>query len=112
MGRHEEGLLIEDQPSKANRQNAPKMELKPLPPHLMYEFLGPNRTFLITDSTKLNDARIEKVLCVFQKHRGVISYSIDDIKGISSSFCMHLIFINNEHRPFRQPQFHLNPNMQ
>jgi len=49
---------------------------------------------------------------VLQKHKGVIGYSIDDIKGISPSFCMHRILLDDKHRPSRQPQHGLNPNMQ
>jgi len=45
-------------------------------------------------------------------HGGVIGYSIDDIKGISPSFCMHSVLVDDRHQPSRQPQCHLNPNME
>ena len=49
---------------------------------------------------------------MLRKDRGAIGYSIDDMKGISPSFCMHRILLDDEHRPSRQPQCQLNPNMQ
>jgi len=88
------------------------LELKSLPSYLRYEFLCPNYTFPIIFSAKLNGAQIEKLSCVLQKYKGIIGYNIDDIKGISPSFCMHQILLKDEHRPFRQPQHRLNPNMQ
>ena len=88
------------------------MESRPLPAHLMYEFLSPNHTFLVIITAKLNGVLIEKLFSVLQKHRGVISYSIDNIKEISPLFCMHRILLDDGHRPSRQPQRLLNPNSQ
>ena len=61
MGKHEEGLLMNDQTSKVDEENAPKMELKPLLPHLSYY---PNQAFPIVVSTKFNDVQFEKLFCV------------------------------------------------
>jgi len=41
-----------------------------------------------------------------------MGYSIDDIKGIRPSFCMHKILLKDEHWPSRKPQYRLNWNMQ
>ena len=89
-----------------------EVELKPLPSHLRYEFLGANETYLVIVNANLDVTQIAKLLSVLRKHRGVIGYSIDDIKGISPSFFMHRILLNDEHSPSRQPQRWLNPNMQ
>ena len=107
-----EVLNVEVRPFNEDRRSAPEVELKPLPYHLRYKFLGPNRTFPVIISAKLNGAQIEKLLSVLQKHRGAISYSIDDVKDISPSFCMHRILLDDGHKPFMQHQRHLNPNMQ
>ena len=40
--KHKEGLFLEDRSSKDDKNGAPQVELKPLPPHLWYEFFGPN----------------------------------------------------------------------
>ena len=52
------------------------------------------------------------MLDVLRKHRGAIGYSVDDIHGLSPSFCMHRIFLDEGHCPSRQPQRRLNSNMQ
>jgi len=88
------------------------MELKPLFSHLRYEFLRPNHSFPVIVNARVNGLQIEKLLGVLQRHRGVICYSIENIKGTSLSLCMHGILLDNEYRPSRQPQYHLNPNMQ
>jgi len=49
---------------------------------------------------------------VLQKHRGVIGYNINDIKGLTPSFCMDRIFLHDGHSSSRQPQCRLNPNTQ
>jgi len=49
---------------------------------------------------------------VLRKHRGSIGCTINDIQGLSPSFCMHRIFLDDAHHPSRQPQQCLNPNMQ
>jgi len=52
-----------------------------------------------------------RMLSVLQKHIGAIGYSIDDIKGINPSFCMHRILLDYGHKLSRQPQCRLNPNI-
>ena len=44
-------------------------------------------------------------------HRKVIGYTIDDIKGINPSFCMHRILMEVDHKPSIDHQRRLNPNM-
>ena len=62
-----------------------KVELKPLSPHLRYEFLDSANQLLVIVSAKLDSPQLEKLLDVLRKHRGSIGYSIDDIKGLSPS---------------------------
>lgn len=60
--KHKKGLCLENRSSKNDKKGAPNVELKPLPLHLRYEFLGPNQTFYVIISTKLNDAQTKKLL--------------------------------------------------
>jgi len=90
---------VEKHASKEKEKNTSKVELKPLPPHLRYEFLDPNYKFSIIVNAKLDRLQLEKLLDVLKKHRAAIGYSIDDIKGLSPSLCMHCIFFNETHRP-------------
>jgi len=99
-------------PFKDNKKYSPAVELKSLPSHLRYEFLGPNETFSVIINASLDGTQITKLLSVLRKHRGAIGYSIYGIKGISPSFCMHRILFDDEHCPSRQPQRRLKTNMQ
>jgi len=74
-----------------------------LPSHLRYKFLGPSETFSVIINASLDGTQIAKLLSVLRKHKGSTGYSIDDIKGISPSFCMHRIILDDEHHPSRQP---------
>src|SRR5947199_2672169 len=45
-------------------------------------------------------------------HRKAIGYTIDDFKGIHTSFRMHRILLEENHKPSVEHQRRLNPNMQ
>ena len=75
-------------------ESAPKVELKTLPPSLRYVFLGSNSTFPIIINAELNDEQVGKLLKRIRPHRKIIGYTIDDIKGISPSMCIHRIHTN------------------
>ena len=98
--------------SKEQEKCPSKAELKPLPFYLKSEFLDSIHQLLVIVSAKLDGPQLEKLLDVLQKHKGAIGYSIDDIKGLSLSLCMHSFFLDEGHHPSRQPQRRLNPNMQ
>ncbi|GJV53021.1 hypothetical protein Tco_1448762 [Tanacetum coccineum] len=52
-----------------------------------------------------------KLLKVLKNHKGAITWSIADIKGIDSSFCTHKIIMKDEFKPAVQPQRRANPNI-
>ncbi|KAJ9555204.1 hypothetical protein OSB04_009818 [Centaurea solstitialis] len=89
----------------------PKVDLKPLPPNLKYAFLGDDSTYPVIVSSSLSSSQLDKLLHVLRKYRSVLAYSIDDIKGISPSFCTHRILLNDEHASSIEHQRRLNPNM-
>jgi hypothetical protein len=51
-------------------------------------------------------------LDVLREHTKAIGWSIEDIKGISSSVVMHKIHLEEDARPSREPKRRLNPVMQ
>jgi len=77
-------------------KEAPKVELKPLSPNLRYEFLGPNSTYPVIVNASLNEGEAEKLLNIFKKYPKAIGYTIEDIKGINPSLCMHKILSNED----------------
>jgi hypothetical protein len=69
----------------------PEVDLKPLPKGLKYEFLGPGKTYPVIVSEELSPEENEMLLILLEKHRKVIGYSINDVKGLSPAFCTHRI---------------------
>nr|XP_027124316.1 uncharacterized protein LOC113741018 [Coffea arabica] len=90
---------------------APEVELKPLPEHLKYAYLGEKWTLPVIISSKLSPREEDKLLRVLREHKEAIGWTIADIKGISPSVCMHRIRLEEDARPIRQPQRRLNPIM-
>ncbi|CAL8089239.1 unnamed protein product [Prunus armeniaca] len=88
-----------------------ELELKQLPKHLKYAYLGENETLpiIIASHLRLNDEK--KLLRVLKKHKIAIGWSIANIKGISPTLCMHKILLEDNAMPKRDAQRCLNPNM-
>ncbi|GJX51734.1 reverse transcriptase domain-containing protein [Tanacetum coccineum] len=89
----------------------PKLELKELPEHLEYAFLQENNQLPVVISSALSVVKKARLLEVLKNHKGAISWSIADIKGIKSSFCTHKILMEGEFKPSVQPQRRVNPNI-
>lgn len=89
-----------------------QLELKQLPSHLRYAFLGEDSSFLVIINSALNDVKEERLLRVLRKHKGTIGWTISDIKGISPSTCMHKILMKKDTSSLPTPQKRLNPAMQ
>jgi hypothetical protein len=83
---------------------APEVELKPLPKGLKYEFLGANKTYPVIVSDELNTKEVDKLLNLVRRHKKVIGYSINDLKGVSPSLCTHRIQLEEQHKPVVEHQ--------
>ncbi|KAK8990900.1 hypothetical protein V6N11_028856 [Hibiscus sabdariffa] len=90
---------------------APKIELKQLPDHLKYTFLGDNSTFPVIISNKLSKEEEEDLVTVLHTFKGAIGWTIAVIKGVSPSTCMHKIKVEEGARSSRENQRRLNPPM-
>ncbi|XP_057745189.1 uncharacterized protein LOC130963057 [Arachis stenosperma] len=89
----------------------PKQELKPLPSHLKYVFLGEEETLPLIINSSLNMEEKTRLIEVLKAHKAALGWTIDDIKGISPAICMHKILLEEESKPVVQPQRRLNPAM-
>jgi hypothetical protein len=69
----------------------PRSHKYPLPKGLKYEFLGPDKTYPVIVSYELSPKENEKLLKLLKKHRKVLGYSVNDLKGLSPAFCTHRI---------------------
>ena len=94
-----------------SEETPPKLELKPLPSHLKYAFLGVEETFPVIISSSLESDQENKLSEILRTHKTTIGWTIADIKGISPLICTHRIHLEEDVKPFRQPQRRLNPIM-
>ncbi|KAL7607471.1 hypothetical protein Lser_V15G15353 [Lactuca serriola] len=72
---------------------APKLELKTLPDHLKYAYLGEEKTLPVIISNKLSIVEEDELVTLLKKYKKAIGWTIADIKGLSPSLCMHKILM-------------------
>ena len=94
-----------------SKEKPPKPELKPLPSHLKYSFLGSEETFLVIVSSSLNLDQETKLLEMLKAYQTAIGWTIANINGISPLIFTHRIHLEEVVKPSRQPQRRLNPVM-
>ncbi|GJW65848.1 hypothetical protein Tco_0117732 [Tanacetum coccineum] len=63
-----------------------------------------NNQLPVAISSALSTVKKARLLEVLRNHKGAITWSIADIKGIDSSFCTHKILMEDEFKPSFQPQ--------
>ncbi|KAM1728955.1 hypothetical protein ACFX12_019410 [Malus domestica] len=90
---------------------APILDLKPLPSHLKYIFLGENETLPAIISSSFTAQEEEKLVRVLKEFKSALGWTLADIKGISPTTCMHHIFLEEGAKPTREAQRCLNPPM-
>ncbi|GJV53225.1 hypothetical protein Tco_1448966 [Tanacetum coccineum] len=88
-----------------------KLELKELPEHLEYDFLHENNQLPVVILSAWSTDKKTRLLEVLRNHKGAITWSMADIKGIDSSFCTYKILMEDEFKPSVQPQRRVNPNI-
>ena len=62
---------------------APELELKTLPEHLKYAYLGDKETLPVIISTKLSTKEEEELVTTLKEYKEAIGWTIADIKGLS-----------------------------
>ncbi|CAN6679432.1 unnamed protein product [Malus baccata var. baccata] len=89
----------------------PTLELKPLPSHLKYVFLGDDETLPVIISNTFTAQEEDKLVRVLREYKTAIGWTLADIKGISPPICMHRILLEEGFRTSREAQRRLNPSM-
>ena len=62
-------------------------------------------------SASLTNEEEEKLLRVLRDHKDAIAWSLEDLKGICPSMCMHHILLEDGHKPSVEAQRRLNSTM-
>jgi hypothetical protein len=68
---------------KHEEPQVPEVDIKPLPKGLKYEFLGLDKTYTVIVSDELSPEENDILLNLLKKHKKVIRFSINDLKGLS-----------------------------
>ena len=101
----------QEQQTHEEETSAEGLTLKELPSHLKYEFLEPKKRKPIIISAALTEAEEKKLLEILRKYKEEIAWSIEDLKGISPSICMHKILLEDNAKTSIEHQRRLNPVM-
>ncbi|XP_042422696.1 uncharacterized protein LOC122010284 [Zingiber officinale] len=104
----EEEVCVGDCLGKALPLGSPSIdqtqdELKPLPSHLKYAYLGENQQLPVIIAQNLEPEQESRLLEILRQHRKAIGGTLADIPGISPSICMHRIYLEEDVKPVRQP---------
>ena len=101
----------QEQQTHEEETSAEGLTLKELPSHLKYEFLEPEKRKPVIISAALTEAEEQKLLVILRKYKEAIAWSIEDLKGISPSICMHTILLEENAKTSIEHQRRLNPVM-
>ena len=96
---------------KPSIEEAPVLDLKPLPAHLRYAYLGEGSTLPVIISSTLDLKQEQLLLEMLKNYKRAIGWIIADIKGISPSVCMHKILLEDCCSNSVEQQRRLNPIM-
>ena len=89
-------------------ESPPTFELKLLPSHLKYTYLGHNNTLFVIISSTVDADQERSLVDMIGKYRKVIRWTMADIKGISPSICMYKILLEDYYRNSIEQQRRLN----
>nr|GFC50569.1 reverse transcriptase domain-containing protein [Tanacetum cinerariifolium] len=87
----------------------PEVELKELPPHLEYAFLGDNKKWPVIIAKDLNVNEKSALINVLKSRKKAIAWKLTDIRGIDPEFCSHKILLEEDFSPKVQSQRRVNP---
>nr|GFC61055.1 reverse transcriptase domain-containing protein [Tanacetum cinerariifolium] len=101
--------VIEPKNNKSSDDEPPEVELKELPPHLEYAFLGENNKWPVIISKDLSVNEKSALIEVLELRKKAIAWKLIDIKGIDPEFCSHKILLEDDYSPKVQSQRRVNP---
>ena len=102
-----------NQEKKVTKQetSAEGLILKELPSHLKYASLEPEKGKPVIILNELTENEEQRLLAILRKYKEAIAWSIEDLKVISPSICMHKILLNDDAKTSVEHQRRLNPVM-
>nr|GEU51132.1 reverse transcriptase domain-containing protein [Tanacetum cinerariifolium] len=98
-GIHKDLKVIEPKENKSSNDEPPELELKELPPHLEYAFLGDDNKWPIIIVKDLSVNEKTALIKVLKSQKQAIAWKLTDIKGIDPEFCFHKILLEEDYEP-------------
>nr|GEX54044.1 reverse transcriptase domain-containing protein [Tanacetum cinerariifolium] len=96
---HKDLKVIEPKNNKSSNDEPHEVELKDLPPHLEYAFLGDNNKWPVIIAKDLSVDEKTALLKVPESQKQAIAWKLTDIKGIDPEFCSHKILLEEDYTP-------------
>nr|GEZ32318.1 hypothetical protein [Tanacetum cinerariifolium] len=106
---HNDLKVVEPKNDKLSDDEPPKVELKELPPHLEYAFLGENNKWPVIIVKNLSVNEKSALIEVLKSRKKAIAWKLTDIRGIDPEFCSHKILLEDDFSPKVQSQRRVNP---
>nr|GFC76798.1 reverse transcriptase domain-containing protein [Tanacetum cinerariifolium] len=92
-------LKVVEPKNQSFEEEPPKVELKELPPHLEYAFLGNNGKWPVIIAKDLSSNEKTALINVLKTRKKAIVWKLTDIKGIDPEFCSHKILLKEDYSP-------------
>nr|GFB06652.1 reverse transcriptase domain-containing protein [Tanacetum cinerariifolium] len=102
-------LKVVEPKNQSFNDEPPEVELKELPPHLEYAFLGENEKCPVIITKDLNINEKTALINVLKSRKKAIAWKLTDIRGIDPEFCSHKILLEEDFSPKVQSQRRVNP---
>nr|GFA66059.1 reverse transcriptase domain-containing protein [Tanacetum cinerariifolium] len=102
-------LKVVEPKNQSSNNIPPEVELKELPPHLEYAFLGDNEKWPVIIAKDLNVNEKTALINVLKSRKKAIAWKLTGIKGIDPELCSHKILLEEDFSPKVQSQRRVNP---
>nr|GFB74413.1 reverse transcriptase domain-containing protein [Tanacetum cinerariifolium] len=102
-------LKVVEPKNQSEEDEPPEVELKELPPHLEYAFVGNNGKWPVIIAKDLSSNEKTTLINVLKMRKKAIAWKLTDIKGIDPEFCAHKILLEEDNSPKVQSQRRVNP---
>nr|GFC68654.1 reverse transcriptase domain-containing protein [Tanacetum cinerariifolium] len=90
-------LKVVEPKTQPEKDQPPEVELKELPPHLEYAFLGDNGKWPVIIAKDLSSNEKTDLINILKNRKKAIAWKLMDIKGIDPEFCSHKILLEEKH---------------
>nr|GEY15035.1 reverse transcriptase domain-containing protein [Tanacetum cinerariifolium] len=97
-------LKVVEPENQSSDDEPPEVELKELPPHLEYVFMGENKKWPVIIVKDLNVNEKIALINVLKSRKKAIAWKLTDIKGTDPEFCSHKILLEEDFSPKVQSQ--------